>query len=928
MCPILDLKSPVAGAATGGIITAVIGRVSSPKFVGRRDELSALEGAVSSAASGAGSMILVTGDSGIGKSRLLAEFARRAAASGALVLVGECPPLGDGELPYAPIVGALRGVVRGGEDDAPGGSVPGARNELNQLFGAAVDVEPAEPRPADGAQARLFEQLLAVLLAAAGAAPLVLIVEDLQWADSSTQAFLTFLVRAARPERFALVCSYRTDAAHGRRRSVRPFVHELVHAGRATTISLGPFSRSELREQLAGILGTAPEPGLVELLHRRSEGNPFFAEELLVSSRGRAELPDSLRDSLLWRLDGKPKDVRRVLGIAAAAGTTIDHDLLATVSGLPEDDLAVALRDAVDSHVLAHSAPRSDYAFRHALLREAIYADLLPGERRRVHGELAQALSDRTEATGLTEAATQLAHHWYAAGERREALIASLAAGRSAERINAFGEALLHYERALAVWDAAGDLSLPMTRTEVTVRAAEAARLTAEYERAVALATSAVELIDERSDPAGAALAHARLGHTLWVAGRGEDAALSETSRALALMPAEPATAERAYALARDAQLLLRCNRPEASAARCEEALVAARAAGASAVEANVLNTSCPNLSAVGEFDRAVAAAEQARAIAGSLGLVEELLRSYVNGSDALDHAGRVEDAIELAREGIALSAQLGVERRYGDCLRGEVAGRFVELGRWAAADDLLSQVLDRGPPAFIALIALEALGRLQAERGDFELAINTLQDAAVRVEHVRSSVWTGPTVAGRATVELWAGRPARAAELVADCLERATAHEQCSTRPASTGSASERPPTVRQPHPGIPAATRSRGRRRRADRAARSPTRAADRISPPRVSPSEPTAPLSARASAAGAGRSGAVAEAGERCRTAATRTSPRMRAGGRPRRFSAPGGIGGRPGHSSGRLVRLPTSWGRARCVRSSRARPSRPD
>ncbi|MGZ4305908.1 MAG: ATP-binding protein [Solirubrobacteraceae bacterium] len=756
----------------------MIGRVSSPRFVGRREELSALGGAVAAAADGAGSVVLVTGDSGIGKSRLLAEFATGAAASGALVLIGECPPIGDGELPYAPIVGALRGIVRGGEADAPGGGPPGGRHELNRLFDVGMSVEPGESLPADGAQARLFEQLLAVLLEAAGAAPLVLIVEDLQWADSSTRAFLTFLVRAARPERFALVCSYRTDAVNGRRHSVRPFVDELVRGGRATTVSLGPLSRSEIHEQVAGILGSAPEPGLVELLHRRSEGNPFFAEELLVSSRGRSELPDSLRDSLLWRLDGKPEDVRAVLRIAAAAGRTIDHDLLATVSGLSEDDLAVALRDAVDSYVLTHSEPRSDYAFRHALLREVIYADLLPGERRRVHGELARVLSDRAERTGLAEDASELAHHWYAAGEPREALVASLEAGRSAERINAFGEALLHYERALAAWDAAGDLTLPMTRTEVTVRAAEAARLTAAYERAVALASSAVEQIDEQADPTAAALAHARLGHTLWVAGRGEDAALIETSRALALMPAEPATADRAFVLARDAQLLLRCNRPEASAARCEEALVVARAAGASAVEANVLNTSCPNLSAVGNFEAAVAAAERARAIAGSLGLVEELLRSYVNGSDALDHAGHVEDAIALAYDGIELSGQLGVERRYGDCLRGEVAGRLVELARWAEADDLLEQVLDRGPPAFIALIALEHLGRLQAERGDFELAIDTFDAAADRVRHVRSSVWTGPAVAGRATVELWAARPGRAAELVADCLERVTDHE------------------------------------------------------------------------------------------------------------------------------------------------------
>ena len=131
---------------------------------------------------------------------------------------------------------------------------------------------------ADGSQARLFEQLLAIMGEAAGAAPLVLIVEDLQWADGSTQALLTFLIRAARPERFALVCSYRTDAVHGRRHSVRPFVHELVHAGRATTISLGPFSRSELHEQVAGILARRARIDLDLVPATERQTNPALAQ--------------------------------------------------------------------------------------------------------------------------------------------------------------------------------------------------------------------------------------------------------------------------------------------------------------------------------------------------------------------------------------------------------------------------------------------------------------------------------------------------------------------------------------------------------------------------------------------------------------------------------------------------------------------------
>lgn len=184
------------------------------------------------------------------------------------------------------------------------------------------------------------------------------------------------------------------------------------------------------------------------------------------------------------------------------------------------------------------------------------------------------------------------------------------------------------------MWDAAGEVKVPLNCVEVARRASQAALLTGTYDRAIALAKDVIKGSDERADPAGAALGHARLGHILWLAGRGEEAALREYSVATALMPTEPPSAERAFMLAAEAQVLLRCNRRAASAVRCEQALEIARAVNAPAVEAHVLNTSSPNLSAVGEYERAVEAATQARAIARRRGLAEEIGRSYINGSD------------------------------------------------------------------------------------------------------------------------------------------------------------------------------------------------------------------------------------------------------------------------------------------------------
>jgi DNA-binding CsgD family transcriptional regulator len=736
-----------------------------------------LEAALARSREGVGSVVLVAGEAGMGKSRLISEIAGHAERHGMTVAVGECLPFGEGELPYAPVVGALRSLASRVDDPELQAMLAPGREELAGLMhhDSHTRDRVVDPAAGTGSQLRLFEHLSALLVSAARVRALVLVVEDFHWADRSTRDFLSFLVRAARREPIALVISYRSDELR-RHHPFRPFVLELERSDRATKVELGPFSSAELREQVAAILDQTPPPSLVDRLLERSEGNPFFAEELLASSSGpNGPLPSSLRDILLARVEAQSDAVRDVLRIAAAAGRTVDHALLVVAADLSEADLHVALRDAVEAYLLVSESSVAGYSFRHALVREAIYSDLLAGERRSLHLSLARAISDQSgSAAAQSAVAGELAHHWYAAGELVAALPASVAAGVAAEDLCASSEAWRHYERALEIWDAVDPApgELPFERLEVLRRAAEAAVRSGEEDRAIALAREVIARIDELAEPVQAALAHERLGRYLWTAGHDQDA-LPAYRRAVELMPEAPPSEERALVLAAEGQVLMLCNRPEESSARCAEALVIARTVGAEAVQAHVLNTICGNLSTVGDLDRAVTAARQALAIARRLRLVEEMQRSYTNGSDALDEAGHVEESIAMAREGIESAREVGAERQWGDFLRGEVAGRLMQIGRWIEAEKLLDDLVDQSPTGVSAGIAYRYLGLLRAEQGEFDAATRALDQAEPQMRRSIGSMALAPQTAARITLELWAGRPTAAAALTSDCLDR-----------------------------------------------------------------------------------------------------------------------------------------------------------
>src|SRR5215212_2903500 len=408
--------------------------LTSPTFVGRTEELARLAAAGDRAAAGTPTAVLIGGEAGVGKTRLVGEVVAAARDNGATVLIGGCVELGGEGVPFAPLIEALRGVVQDLNVADPGGGGP------------ALSTTPGPWSE----QGRLFELFLGLLERLGEERPTVLVVEDLHWADRSTRDLLAFLVRNLRHGRLLLLLTYRSDELH-RRHPLRPFLAELDRGRRVERLELARFGRAEVAAQLAGIQGAPAPAELAERIHARSGGNAFFVEELAAAATD-GELPPSLRDTLLARIELLAEPAQRVLGVTAAAGARVDHDLLAEVADLPEPDLLSALREAVSAQVLLVDTGDGTYGFRHALVKEAVYGELLPGDRTRVHARFAAALAAR-DIAGDPGPAAELAWHWYAAHDLERALPAAVAAGLAAERAYAFAEAQRQFERALELWD-------------------------------------------------------------------------------------------------------------------------------------------------------------------------------------------------------------------------------------------------------------------------------------------------------------------------------------------------------------------------------------------------------------------------------------------------------------------------------------------
>ncbi|HEY0217264.1 MAG TPA: AAA family ATPase, partial [Cellulomonas sp.] len=531
-------------------------------FVARGTQVDALLSAIARAGGGEPGLVLLGADAGVGKSRLLSHTAALARRDGATVVTSHCVDLGEIGLPYLPFADALHQLAEDGAATAAAvADVVAARPALRRLLPSGT----ADGTGGDEQTVRLqlFDGVAAALAAAGRpGAPLVLVLEDLHWADSSSRDLLRFLVARLRTEHVLLVGSYRADDLH-RRHPLRPVLAELGRHPRVERLDLPPFTADELRDFTTALTGRPlPEDALCRIAER-SEGNAYFAEELLDAADGGTDLPGTLADVLRARLEQADPEVQRLARVASAAGRRVSEPLLRAVAtgpgAGPEQHAAfdLALRDAVAHHVLGGEDGR--IAFRHALLAEAVYADLLPGEQVGLHrGYLAAVAADPTLASQA-----ELVHHALRSHDTRTALTSSRAAAREAGRVLAPAEELRHLETVLRLWPAVPTAAADAgeRRVDVLLAAAAAAGRAGLGDRAVALAREAVSTaspVDEGTgdgtagSPEGGATLDAALRTTLarhLLAVDKVDEALRETELALAGLGGAP---EQVLAVGRD----------------------------------------------------------------------------------------------------------------------------------------------------------------------------------------------------------------------------------------------------------------------------------------------------------------------------------------------------------------------------------------
>ncbi|WP_329126196.1 AAA family ATPase [Streptomyces sp. NBC_01465] len=687
--------------------------IPSAVFVARAEEMARLTDAYERARSDGPVTVLIGGEAGIGKTRLVNEFT---ASLTARVVTGGCLPLGADGLPYAPFVALMRGLVRGlGVSVAaqllPGGGRRGLAHWLPEL-GEADGV----PDPSYG-RARLFGEVLTLVESAAGEGPLVLVVEDLHWADASSQELLLYLVRNLTHPGVLLLVTHRStglDATH----PVRSLLGALGRLGPVRRVDPAPLGRADVEQLLTVRQKTSVDVELAERVYRRSEGNPLFVEALADTGAGEAT-PAPLRDLLLAGLHELSDAGRRCVRAASAVDDVVGQELLVAVTGLPDRELEDALRPAVERRLLV---PADDgYTFRHALIRSAVYEDLLPGERIRLHTRYARTLEADPGLLPPGRAPAALAAHWYAAGDRVRAAEAAWYAAESARHRYAYAEALRLLERVLEL----GEFTPKLPELgDVLGAAAEAALCAGEAERGTALATAA---LDESGDPETSALlleTRSLLGHL-----RGRDG-LDDLRAALALLPQHAETV-RGRLHATLASRLAGLSRTDEAAEHATEALRLGRAVGDPGTQGLALVTLGAHAARNGDPAGAVDLCREGSRLALLAGRHETVVLAAVMESIAFKAAGAYADAAAVARSELGRARRTGIAGNRGAVLSAVYADALIALGDWTEARATVRDALAQDPPPLYRAVLLTNLGTVDVAQGETGAARTAATEAA-----------------------------------------------------------------------------------------------------------------------------------------------------------------------------------------------------
>ncbi|MFV2112508.1 helix-turn-helix transcriptional regulator [Micromonospora sp. LOL_025] len=711
--------------------------VDTAPLVGRADLVTTVRSVLlDDVTQGNTAAVFLTGESGVGKTRLLREVGTRLRDAGALVLTGSCLDIGDAS-PLHPLLQALRRL------DA---ELTGSEARTSSAVRGLLRVFAEETAGPDGAGA-LLERVSRGLHLIAEGRPLVLVLDDLQWVDRSTRQLLLYLLAGLGDLQLSVLAAVRAESLQGAH-PLRRVLTELRRLRTVRVLDLAPLDRAGTDRLAAAVVGRALSPEAAELVWQRSGGNPFVVEELARDLRdGRDGLSDTLREIFLARVDALPQHAHTVVHAVAAGVEPVEHWLLARVVRLPEDELIEAARAAV-AHRLLVSAD-DGYRLRHRLVAEVLEHELLPAERAALHRRYAEAL---TAAPAELHQA-RLAHHWRRAGEPARALPAAMAAAREAERLHGWAEAHRHWSVALQLAASPGVAPPDVDRVTLLRPAAEAAHHCGEHARALALLE---ELATAETDPSTCAL-HIRRARYLAAAGR---SAPAEAEYQRALEAADCTPRERATAAAHLAELLLHLGRYADAGRRAREALELSADVPGSTSEVVLASAALGFSEAYLEDpDAGLAVMRRALETAERSGRPEDVACAYLHLAELLTGPLNVlEEGVVVARRGAERVAELGLGRTYETRLLAIATNGLFRVGQWAEAEKVVAAALRHRPSGADAVELLLARCRLSVGYGDIEAADRDL-DAVATVLAGGGARHVIPLLTLRAGLAMWQGR-------------------------------------------------------------------------------------------------------------------------------------------------------------------------
>jgi len=798
---------PTASADEPVAAIALLDALSRGRLVSRDEELAEVRELWRRARSGLGHGVLLSGEPGAGKTRLARELMIQAALDGAVVLQGGCYEY-EATTPYLPFAEAFRRWVHDQKDDEALRALVGSTAQ--QLTKLAPELEtrlgPFAKRPElppHEERFLFFDAVAETLRALAGSRGLLVHLDDLHWADSSTLWLLAHLFRNLKEDRVLFLGCYREtelDRAHPLSKALVDWNRERL----TTRISLKRFSADETRAQLAALLGQDVSAEFSTKVHRETDGNPFFVEEVLKalieqgsifrgagkwerSDTGELQIPQSVKEAIGHRLNRVTPACNEVLRAAAVLGKTFDFAELSAADDRSEDALLDALDEAVTAQLLV-SGKGDAFSFTHDKIREVLYEEMNAVRRRRLHQRVAEGLEKlRTRKPIAIET---LAHHYIEAGDHERGLACAKEAGQLAERLSAFDEAIHAYGGALECAEALGlkdeQLGLEEAMGKASMAGGEMIRAIEHFEKALALATEPADRARLQCQAASS------LVHT------GDPRGLEYLRDALSVLDSETHPLETAHALTTEARFHHLAGRHRKAVELLERAeriagtpkpgelvsayqglvltLTYAFLAGAyqhlglfsdgdrwawRAVEFGtahgLLNAQASGFEFLGEnstnrgdWEKGLEYAEKEREVVARLHSRERLAWTYFTASVCSMYLGEPERADREFREGIALSVSLG-ERRLASLLRGNLAVLEAETGR---LDDALRTATDNVADADrMELLHMRADGRrclahVLWKRGELAEALRICDEMIAITSSIESRIarlWLGP---------------------------------------------------------------------------------------------------------------------------------------------------------------------------------------